>query len=666
MRAAEPAQLITVRVESDHLEALANPSGNLLGIAELVWNGLDAEAEHIQIRLEQNGMGGIDGVEVRDDGHGMTHAEALSEFSHLGGSWKHLAAHSKHRRRLLHGSQGQGRWRAFSIGSPVRWITVAEVDGVREKTVITGRSSKLTEFEVSAPERTDDPFGTVVRIENIAEKTASGLLAASAAATLTTRLAPYLEKYPNVEISFRSHSLDPRSLQDVRKEYELDLPDGVEGPATLLVIEWRESFPREMFLCDENGMALHQCPPGIRAPGFDFSAYLRWHGFRRNEAELSAGELSPELAPVLEAGKTQLRQHFKIRSEQVQAEIIEQWKEEKVYPYEGEVSSPVERVEREFFDVVAVTAAKAVNESEHVGRRLSLSLLRQAVEQGPSALKRVLNEVLELPKDKLAELNELLDRTSLTSIISLSKIVTDRVDALAGLGRIVFDTDVSKFVLERSQLHKILERESWIFGDEYTMSVSDEGLNSVLLRHIEILGRNQLAEDLGPARLEDGSRGIVDLMLTRSIQLPIRQQQHLVVELKRPARVLNHDDLTQISRYAMAVARDPRFDKLDVRWDFWLIGVDMDDYVRGQSTQSHLPPGVASQPLDGRVTIWVKTWSEVLDDCQQRLKYVKERLEVQSTTDAGVDYLRRTHAARLPAAVLALPPAAGTDSPSAE
>ena len=406
-----------------------------------------------------------------------------------------------------------------------------------------------------------------------------------------------------------------------------------------------------MFLCDENGVALHECPPGIRAPGFDFTAYLRWSGFRHNEAELAAGELSPELAPVLDAGKAQLRQHFKLRGEQVQAEIIAQWKEEKVYPYQGEVSSPVERVERDFFDVVAVTAAKAVNESEHVGRRLSLSLLRQAIEQGPTALKRVLNEVLELPKDKLAELNELLDRTSLTSIIALSKIVTDRVDALSGLGRIVFDTEVSKFVLERSQLHKILERESWIFGDEYAMSVSDEGLNNVLLRHIEILKREQLAEDLEPARLEDGSKGIVDLMLTRSIQLPIQKQQHLVVELKRPARVLNHEDLTQISRYAMAVAQDPRFDKLDVRWDFWLIGVEMDGYVRGQSTQSHLPPGVASQPLDGRVTVWVKTWSEILDDCQQRLKYVKERLEVQSTTDAGVDYLRRTHAARLPSAV---------------
>lgn len=656
---ARSGQMITVRVENDHLESLASPSGNLMGVVELIWNALDAEADHVVVQLEVNPIEGVDVVQIWDDGHGMNHEEALTEFAHLGGSWKHLATHSKHQKRLLHGSQGQGRWRAFSVGSLVSWITVGKTETGKERTVITGRGTNLTEFEVSAPEPTKDPVGTTVRIENVEEKATAALLADTAAGKLTTRLAPYFEKYPDVEIRFRNHLLDAKPLQALRREYDLDLPQSVEGPASLLVIEWRKAFPRELFLCDENGMALQSCVPGIHAPSFDFTAYLRWEGFRTHESELATSEMNPELTPVIEAGKSQLRQHFKLRGEQVQGEILAQWKEERVYPYEGEVSSAVEGVERDFFDMVAVTAARAVNDADRLGRRFSLRLLREAVEQGPTALKRVLNEVLELPEDKLEDLNSLLDRTSLTSIIALGKVVADRLDALAGLDRILFDPQVKKAVLERSQLHRILGKEAWIFGDEYALSVSDEGLSNVLQRHIDLLGRDRVAEDLDPVTLEDGSRGIVDLLFSRSIQLPIQQQQHLVVELKRPKLVLGAEELTQISRYAVAVANDPRFDKLNARWDFWLLGVEMDEYVQGQALQSNLTPGVVSRPLDGRVTVWVKTWSQVIDDCKQRLKFVSERLEIQSTTDSGVDYLRRAHAQRLPASV-ALPASLGS------
>jgi hypothetical protein len=53
----------------------------------------------------------------------------------------------------------------------------------------------------------------------------------------------------------------------------------------------------------------------------------------------------------------------------------------------------------------------------------------------------------------------------------------------------------------------------------------------------------------------------------------------------------------------------------------------MSEYVQGQASQPYLPPGVVSRPLDGRVTIWVKTWSQILDDCEHRLKFVKEKLD---------------------------------------
>lgn len=58
-----------------------------------------------------------------------------------------------------------------------------------------------------------------------------------------------------------------------------------------------------------------------------------------------------------------------------------------------------------------------------------------------------------------------------------------------------------------------------------------------------------------------------------------------------------------------------------------------------------------SRPLDGRVTIWAKTWSQIIDDCEHRLRFVQEKLDYRSTQDAGVTYLRRQHEKYLPEAL---------------
>ncbi|MBA9030400.1 ATP-binding protein [Rhizobium leguminosarum] len=60
-----------VTVEKDHLPKLA--SAKLApAIAELIWNGLDADATRVDIELE-NGQITLDAVNVRDNGHGIRH-----------------------------------------------------------------------------------------------------------------------------------------------------------------------------------------------------------------------------------------------------------------------------------------------------------------------------------------------------------------------------------------------------------------------------------------------------------------------------------------------------------------------------------------------------------------------------------------------------------------
>src|SRR5262249_52140260 len=157
-------------------------------------------------------------------------------------------------------------------------------------------------------------------------------------------------------------------------------------------------------------------------------------------------------------------------------------------------------------------------------------------------------EVLDLPCEKQEELVELLKKTSLTAIVTASKIVSNRLDFLAGLKHLVFDEESREVLLERKQLHRILAQETWIFGEEFNLTVDDESLTTVLQKHLELMGRQP--DDQAPVLREDGSVGIVDLMLSRALFARPGEREHLVVELKRPNVPVDDEVATQIKRYA--------------------------------------------------------------------------------------------------------------------
>jgi hypothetical protein len=54
---------------------------------------------------------------------------------------------------------------------------------------------------------------------------------------------------------------------------------------------------------------------------------------------------------------------------------------------------------------------------------------------------------------------------------------------LTGLEAMLFDADLKKLFKERSQLHKLLEENTWIFGEQFALTLSDQSLNEVLKKH---------------------------------------------------------------------------------------------------------------------------------------------------------------------------------------
>ena len=638
-----------VSVEVDHLARLAGQPLN--GLAELIWNALDADADTVRVAFERNEIGGIAAIRVVDDGHGMTYEQARTDFTHLGGSWKRTGL-SRTRSRPLHGRGGQGRWRAFGVpATRIVWESVADVDGETQLTTIEISKESLGAVEIEGPTPTDRSIGTTVVLDGITQPPA-GLDAAGAPERLTALFALHIQKY-RTSIEYDHSVLDPGPLMADKVDVALGRPDGQD--ATLIIIEWKPAFERGLYLCDPDGIALEEIPVGIHAPGFHFTAYVLWEGFVQHADELGLANLgNPHFDPVITLARDALRDHFRRKADDRARRVIDEWKQEQVYPYAEAPSTVVEETRRGLFDLVAIQAASAVNAGEDPrAKRLSLQLLREAVDAGPAALRRVLNEVLDLPKARLSELNELLDRTSLDAIIGAAKVIADRLDFLKGLEHILFDPANRRTLKERSQLHKILNRETWIFGEEFALSASDQSLTEVLRQHVALLGREYVAldEDDGDDRQvldAGGHRRIVDLMLSRAMEHRRNRREHLVVELKAPSVRLGLSELSQIENYAFAVAEDPRFNAIEVQWDFIVVSNELDENARHRANQRDRPPGLIYEGEAQSVRVWARPWAEILEECRHRLKFVEAQLQYAATTEHGIEYLQREHLAFLP------------------
>ena len=635
---------ITLRVEQDHVEGVAKLNDPVGAVIELIWNALDADAMNVRVSIERNELDGVAKVLVADDGHGMASESCSSHFDKLGGSWKKTALVSRDKKRAMHGRNGQGRVRAFALGQHVRWTTIGDGTDGRRKTLIETSRNSMREYRIESLGSTAEDSGTHVEAWGAVPHLDRLLNTSKVVAALTTEFALYLETYPDSTITYDDVRVDPGEVQVHSAVYVLSRIGDFEHPE-LRVIEWRRGVTRELALCDSMRMPLVKLRPEIQAPGFNFTAYLSWQGFEDRPQDLALVDWDEEssASTVVEQARERLREHFKGRVEARRREQVLEWQREDVYPYEGEPVDPSEATEREAFDTVATTIAKHIPKSQKA-RRATLGLLKETLAAKPGHTPEILERFFSLSRQEKEELGLLLKRTSLTSLIRTSTEVTDRLDFLRALEILLFDTEAKKVTRERDQLHKILENEAWVFGEEYSLLVSERGLSEVLRNHLGLL---RLPEpDDGNVRLLDGTLGRVDLMLSKTT-VWVQKPHHLVVELKRPSVRLGMAEFGQLVKYASTVVNDERFRSTEANWDFWLIGNSMDDALRSLTRQPHLPPGQAGA-VSANARLWVREWSEVIQECKQRLHFYRDRLDYQSTDEHALEYLVRKHADATP------------------
>ncbi len=640
-----------IEVQDDHLQRIAQVQKPILAVAELIWNAVDADADRVTITLQDDQLGGISAIEVSDNGHGIPYQDAAKLFSRLGGSWKQGGRQSHEKHRILHGKEGRGRFRAFALGRVVDWDVCYQADDELRRYRLSMIKDRLKRVDLGTETAAAPGFhrGVTVTISELSHQPRS-LRTAAIIEEMAQIFALYLRQYPDVKIVFAGTLIDPAAVEEHVASYDLPniiTADGKTYSASLEIVEWRMRAERRLFFCDAGGFPLDDTSPGVQAPGFDFTAYLKSDYFSKllTENRLEIATLDGPTDQALAAAKNAMREHFRKRASEKAAGLVAEWQRDKVYPYDDEPEGVVAEAERQVFNVVALNVnhyLPAFQGADDKTKRLQLHLLRNAIESAPADLSRILNEVLELPAETRQELAGLLDRTTLAAIIGASKIVGDRLSYLRGLETLVFDEDFREKVRERTQLHRIIAENAWMFGEQYHLSVDDQSLTEVLKKHIKAQGRE--IEIDAPVQRLDGRRGIVDLMFSRNIsRAGSAEREHLIVELKRPSVPIDSSAADQIESYALAVAEDERFRDVDTKWVFWVVSNEVTEQMRRRSTQKDRAQGIIYQDDKDRITIWVKTWGQLIEECRARLRFFEEKLKFTPDRDSSLAHLKATY-----------------------
>lgn len=645
---------IEVRVENDHIQRITT-ARPLAAISELIWNAYDADATEVRVELEKGQLTELGSILIVDNGTGIPLDTIEDSFQKLGGSWKRSGARTSGG-RAVHGEKGQGRFKAFALGESVAWTS----NHGGERFTIFGQKTNLKNFEVSDPVATSSQ-GCTVAIRDVTKDfeiwAANGF-----ADRVRDVFALQLYDDPSLRIIYDGFAVDAREAIASVTPYPVVVEQGGRTfAATLDIVEWRKPVDRKLLLCLPGRFSFYEMPPGIQARGFDFTAYLTAEHFQQladNHAE-GLVELDRASNALIETAKARLREHFRTKEAARSRDKIQEWVEAAIYPYDGVAADPIEMNERQLFDVVALNLADYsadFDKSPPKQKKLVLQLIKAAIETGATNLLSILEKVIDLPKERQDELADLLRKTSLTAVINAAKAVTDRLDFLKALQLLIFEPKSKRQLLERSQLHRIIAQETWIFGEQFNLVNDDQDLSSVLRSHIELLGgeRDSLAS-VEPVFDADGKAAIVDLMLSARIPTPTDdERKHLVVELKRPLQPLNEDVLSQIKKYAKTVALDPRFKHSSVQWDFVAISNNFTPDAELETRMAGKPRGLILELDDPiKIRVWAKTWGQIIQEAEGRLTFYRRRLEYQANDEEALGYLRTIDNAYLSDAVKA-------------
>ena len=436
---------------------------------------------------------------------------------------------------------------------------------------------------------------------------------------LLLEFAAYLLAHNDIQILIEDKKLD--IISQIKKQKDFSTKIEAEGKfydINVKIILWKDKQKKTKYICGEDNVVYREDLLKISENICIYVSSPYFDELKKNNL-IDALNYDKTASAILKFADEKLHEYIVELKTQSDSDLLNMIKEDEAYPteFKGTITDNIILKKQEIFDLVAVEVVKNISPIKDTRvRKLNYQLIVEAINSNPSSLKKILEEVFNLSKEKQDELANILEHVTLNNIITTMQEVSNRLTFLDVLYEIIYG-DSCKKMKERTEFQKILEDELWIFGDQYKFGATDESLRKILIKHIKELGREEFIGtiDLKSEQLNN----IPDICLFNKQKIGTKYQ-NLIVEIKRPTVDIGEEQISQIKKYAYAIKDEPGFDNQNTVWNFILIGRNLTKFALHELEGKK---DCLLHEMDN-IKIYVKKWADLIEEEKLRYEYFKE------------------------------------------
>lgn len=330
--------------------------------------------------------------------------------------------------------------------------------------------------------------------------------------------------------------------------------------------------------------------------------------------------------------KDTINEFFKNRNQKFE-KFISYLENDKFYPYKEKKPASTSQ------EVVFKKIAYLLEDEHHLIkednkiRNFLYPLLNKAISDGN--IEYLFSKILKLSDENLIKFNSLLQKTDLEDVIQFASQVSEKLEFLNFLHEITYG-EISKVLKERSQLHKIIENELWVFGENYNGTPhlwSDKKIGNILNQlHDSFLNYEPTKEDENLIE-ENNLDDITDLFFYNEKITDSDEREIMVVELKSPKCAIGLKEINQIDRYAFTLEQHSALPAEKVKYKLILISSKLNAYakskVKSQREIYKETPFLFDKKSDKNIEVFVMTWSEIIELNKRKLGYLHKQLTIK-------------------------------------
>jgi len=585
----------TTKITSKSVEQSGLPTDYKKAISEYIWNGFDANASEIVISVDYNELGFITKFSIADNGIGINIENIDDTFGNFLDSQK---IQTFNKDGFVKGKKGKGRYSFGYFSNKAIWDTVFKTKNDEylnyKIEIIKGSLQNFTTSEKTISKTKET--GTTVSFESFTKLTADLLINETFYDFLACEFSwfLYLNKDLGYTIKVNDYEVDylsiierPVDFNEVFGDFSFDIK----------FIRWKKNIGDKYYYYflnqEKKEVERKHTSFNNKTEDFHHSVYIEspyFENFKLSNSDSPTLDFGLKdqndnvFKQLLEFLKEKLSIEEKLFIKEFKAkEIVLKYNKQNIFPqfkdnkYEQLRKNDLENVVKEIYCVQPkIFQGLNIPQSKTIVGFLNLLLDSEQRED----ILNILDKIIQLSTEERTELSKALNRTKLTAIVSLVKLLENRYNTVQILKKLVFDFE--KFTNERDHIQRIIESNYWLFGEQYHLVSADKNFETLLNNYLSFLesGNKEYQKIDSKSRLKRP-----DIFIARQSEMPdtknneLMIEENIIVELKRPSVVIGKAQYDQIEEYIRIIIKEPRFSSELRQWKLYLVGKEVDDWI---------------------------------------------------------------------------------------